>query len=192
MRPDFLAAVQWHVSRLSVGASAARGQGAPGLVDAARTFLAEMPLQRFGVEREMRFRSHLDALTEELKGSLPRKGRNWGIARKLLNIFLRNALYDKYLSAAWKLDRSEQWLEVPLDRIVADKLRQYVPVELPDRTPLSRWLGVKHLKPAFSEGYQDAIRELAAKKGVAPVHMDIYWWSPSRTGGSSRTPIARA
>ncbi len=121
---DFLPAVQWHVARLSVGASAARGQRAPGLVDAARSYLAEMPLGGFGVASEIKFREHLDKKTEDLMRVLPRRGRSWGMARKLLNIFLRNALYDFYLRTAWKLHRSEYWLEVPLDGIVAKKTPQ--------------------------------------------------------------------
>jgi len=42
------------------------------------------------------------------------------MARKLLNIYLRNALYSTYLREAFELDTAEHLYEVPLDSIVAN------------------------------------------------------------------------
>jgi hypothetical protein len=180
MREDFLPAVQWHVARLSVGASAARGQRAPGLVDAARAYLATMPLGGFGVISELEFRDQLDDKSDDLMRELPRRGRSWGIARKLLNIFLRNSLYDFYLRTAWNLDRSEYWFEVPLDSIVAKQLRSDLERVFPERPSVSRWPGVKYVTRPISDEYQRAIRDLAADMKIAPIHKDIYWWSGPR------------
>lgn len=178
MRDDFLPAVQWHVARLSIIASAARNQGAPGVVSAARCFVADLPLHPFGTKLEPAFVNALEGSTEQLRRALPRGAKRWGVARKLLNIFLRNALYNHYLNQAYSLDQAEPWFEVPLDSIVAKELRRLL-----GSTPLTKWRGVQHVTPTVSRQYQQAIRQLAADKGIAPIHLDTYWW------GGSRQPV---
>ena len=73
--------------------------------------------------RRQRFQSRLNVATRRLKDRLPKGARNWGAARKALNIFLRDVLYNHYLRSRHHLDRLEEWLEVPLDRDVAAALR---------------------------------------------------------------------
>jgi hypothetical protein len=116
----------------------------------------------------------LNRHTELLRHACPATGRSWGLARKLLNIYLRNALYTSYLRDAYRLHLAEQWYEIPLDSIVAKRLRAEV-------RGLPRWPGVKHLRPAVSVLYQEAARSAAAKLGVAPVHLDAVWWGGPRT-----------
>jgi hypothetical protein len=175
MRDDFLPAVQWHVARLSIIASAARGQGVAGVVEAARSYVATLPLAPFGADSERAFQQHLDDATAQLRRRLPHGARSWGVSRKLLNIFLRNALYNGYLNQAYRLHNAETWFEVPLDSLVAKELeRRYLPARL---TP---WKGVKHATPKLSREYQQAIRRLAQSEGIAPVHLDTYWWGGSR------------
>ena len=106
---------------------------------------------------------------ELLQGSLPKSGRSWGLARKLLNIFLRDSLYTGYLNKAYGLRAAERFLEIPLDSITAERIRERMP-ELP------RWPGVRHLGPELSAAYQAAALRLAAKQGVRRVHLDAYWW----------------
>lgn len=173
MRRPFLSHIRAYTVRCSVTASAARGQRSPGLVQAARDHLLTVPLQRFGVASQPRFRSALDRETERFVLALPRRARHWGVARKLLNIYLRNALYTSYLSDAHGLRTAESWYELPLDRIVAVALR---------RTALwlPRWQGVKHLTPELNARYQDAARAVSAEYAVAPVHLDAMWWGGSR------------
>lgn len=171
MKPTFLPAIQRRAARVAVGASAARGQGAPGLVLSAREFLAELPLGQFGVSDARLFRRRLDAATERLKRRLPARGRSWGIARKLLNIFLRDALYTRYLEEANTLRRAEAYLEVPLDSITAGRMRAAVP-----RGSLPRWSGVRHLTVEASDLFQAAALAEAKRYGVARVHLDALWW----------------
>ena len=59
----------------------------------------------------------LDTATMELCAAMPREVRAWGLARKALNIFLRECLYTSYLRDASRLDRSEHYLELPLDSL---------------------------------------------------------------------------
>jgi hypothetical protein len=77
------------------------------VVPVARTFLEQLPLRRFGTSQSAAFCSHLDRATEELLSGLPDGARHWGLARKLLNIFLRDALYTGYLADEYSLQKSE-------------------------------------------------------------------------------------
>lgn len=84
--------IQNRVARAAIGASTARGQRAPGLVAAAREHLAKIDLTKFSESRAEAFSAALEKATRSLEKSLPKRGRSFGIARKMLNIFLRDAL----------------------------------------------------------------------------------------------------
>jgi hypothetical protein len=174
MDKKFADEVQVYVARYSVSASAARGQGSPGLVSKARAYLGVAPLRDFGVKSPARFSNVLDHHTLGLKLALPPQARSWGVARKLLNIFLRNAFYTTYLCDRYHLDIAEWLYEVPLDRIVGRRLMTEAASTLP------RWPGVKHLTPAISVAYQTAARRVAENEGFAPVHLDVAWWGGPR------------
>ena len=166
----FVTAVQHRTARVSVGASTTRGQG-PGVVAAGREFLANLPLASFVVTEEAAFIKRLDAETLRLRDALPVTGRSWGLARKLLNIFLRDALYTTYLSEAYQICRIESYLETPLDPISANALQ-----ERAQSRKLPRWPGVKHLTREVSDAYQSFAATLAAQCGYSRAHLDTYWW----------------
>ena len=133
--------------------------------------LATLDLRQFGVSRQALFRRRLDRATDRLARALPRRGRSWGVARKLINIFLRDALYTSYLREAFQLDRAEELLELPLDSITARRLRAEV-----GRGQLPRWRGVKRISPAASAEFQAAAAAVAAAHNVSRVHLDAFWW----------------
>ena len=168
---DFLRDMQRYVARTAVTASAARGQGAPGLVESARGFLGSMSLGPFGTRSEKTFRAALNRQTTRMVEVLPPQGRSWGIARKLLNIFLRNALYTTYLRDRYHLAEAERWFEVPMDAIVARRIR----AEMPD-VALPRWSGVKHLTPDLNQQYQIVCNQLGRRRGLRAVHLDAVFW----------------
>lgn len=173
-RAQFLAIVQSRVARVAVGASAARSHGHAGTVQAARAFFRQLDLRQFGVPPN-RFRRALDTSTVQLVRKLPKAARQWGIARKLLNIFLRDCLYTTYLSGHFRLSRAEAAYEVPLDSITAHHLKVAA-----GRGGLPRWPGVKHVTPELSARFQEVASVEAAKLGVPRIHLDAYWWSASR------------
>ena len=176
MKKSFVDAVQARVARIAISASAARGQKAPGLVLAARDFCARVDLSGFSTNRNAKFASHLEATTLSLKNELPRAGRHWGVARKLLNIFLRDALYTFYLREWYGLVAAEEFFEVPLDSISSGEIRKLV-----GRGVLPKWPGVKHVSPAISAEYQGVAQAEADRRGIARVHLDTFWWGGSRT-----------
>jgi hypothetical protein len=173
----FLSAIRSRAARIAVGPSTARGQGRAGVVDASRRFLRGLDLRPFGTDDTRRFRQALDQTTRECVAALPRDAQSWGLARKLLNIFLRDCLYTTYLCDQYKLGQAEAFFELPLDSITAKELRRER-----GRGALPPWRGLKHLVAEISDLYQDAAARVARERGVCRVHLDAYWWSQSRDG----------
>jgi len=174
MRPTLTRAIKARAAVVAVGPSTARGQGAPGVVYALRAALDRVPLHRFAKSRRSSFVSAMDSSTQLLMATLPRRARSWGLARKCLNIFLRDCFYNAYLREAYDLSVAEPWFEVPLDGVVADGLKLNLAFELP------RWPGVKHVTPALSAEYQHAASLLSRDWGITRVHLDTYLWVENR------------
>jgi len=175
MKPkDFITTLQRKVAFTAVGPSAVRGQGS-GVLRVSQDFLAQMSLGRIPKSNEKRFHLWLDRQTELLLDSLPIKNRPWGAARKAINLFLRDALYNQYLSKQFKLQSIESWLEIPLDSAVAKGLKLQS-----KRGELPRWPGLKNLKPNISEVFQVFASKQAHLKGIAKIHLDMYLWLHNR------------
>lgn len=166
----FVAAVQARTARVAVGPSAVRKQG-KGCAKHAREFFEGLDLARFRSKDQATFRTTLDVVTAELTAALPKKSRSWGLSRKLLNIFLRDALYTTYLKDSFCLGEIEAFLEVPLDSITAAKIKRAA-----GRGALPVWPGVKNLPPSLSDRLQGAAEAQARSRGVARVHLDTFWW----------------
>lgn len=164
-----LSAIQHRTARVAIGASAARGRGNRGVVGEARRFMRSVKLARFATRDRVAFDRLLDGHTGRLMAALPKSGATWGLARKLLNIFLRDSLYNGYLNNAYRLTLAERFLEIPLDSVTARHILEADP-ELP------RWRGVRHLKPDVSAVYQAAAVLVAKRERIARVHLDAYWW----------------
>ena len=167
---DLLRAIQHRTARVAIGSSSMRGAGNTGVVTAARTHLGRLDLRPFGTRDDDRFRVALNSATTRLRAALPEEARCWGLARKGLNIFLRDCLYTVYLQERYHLDRAKPFFEVPLDSISARHIRAL------DEDVLPRWRGVKALDYRTSKRYQDAAARIAASKGILPVHLDAIWW----------------
>lgn len=182
MRKKLLSAMQRHVAQLAANGSSLRNQGAGGVVAVARDFLEQVKLGRFVRGDEQAFKSELDRVTEILCGGFPEKARNWGAARKVLNLFLRDCLYQSYLAEAYGLDRLREWLEVPLDSQVAEAL-----LGEPSGHALPAWPGIKHLTRSQSAQYQKAAISAAEALQVARVDLDLWYWRPKADSASVKT-----
>ena len=139
------------------------------MVAAGRDFTARLKLAQFGTADRRSFQWRLNAATARLMTRLPKRAASWGLSRKLLNIFLRDCLYSRYLCEAFKLDDAVGLYEVPLDSITATRIRSLVP-------DLPRWRGVKHLDIPTSAAYQEAAEQIARLSGLPRVHLDAVWW----------------
>lgn len=169
---DYINLLRKRQASTSIGASTARNMGPAGTIQIARKFLMDLKLERFQKINEAKFKQELDLTTEAFKKALPPGAGHWGSARKFLNIFLRGCAYNKYLSAHYKLDGIEPWLEVPLDSHVAKGLKE----EDAGQTNLPKWPGVIHLTPEDSKIYQCFASNVACKDGVNRVDLDVKYW----------------
>jgi len=175
MRPDdFIPTVQRKVAVTSVGPSALRRQG-KGVLRASHDFLASVSLASLSGLSEARFRAWLDRHTESLLGQLPCSGRPWGTARKAINLFLRDSLYNQYLNRRFEIEKIERWLEIPLDSAVAKGLKARA-----GRGGLPQWPGLKNLEPVVSDSFQAFASSLAHAIGIKRVHLDMYLWLENR------------
>jgi hypothetical protein len=155
-----------------VGPSTVRGAGAPGVVHAAQEALARTDLARFGeVATFEEFLWELNHLTRRVRHNLPPPANKWGTGRKVSNIYLRQALYSTYLSRRYRLSLLEPWLELPLDSYTAKAL-----LREPAGADLPPWPGVAKLHWRSSGEYQAAAQVVAKQRGIARVHLDMFWW----------------
>jgi hypothetical protein len=155
----------------AVGPSTARRMGPKGTISAAQEYLASLNLARFRVNSDKESRAALDQATECFLDQLPAGGKHWGAARKFLNIFLRNVIYNRFLCEHYGLIILEPWLELPLDSQVAKGLRE----EANGRS-LPRWKTVIGLDRETNKKFQEFATSVAAKESIHRVHLDIKYW----------------
>jgi len=174
-RFDLIDRLKARIALLAIGRSTLRNQGAPGMVVAARKYLRKVPLRAFSVTSARRFASVLERHTQALMKRFPRKrkaNKNWGAARKALNIFLRDVVYSRLLADHYRLGRVEPWLELPLDsntyRGLAEDWKG--PCEIP------RWPRLKNLGRDTSRELQTIAAAIAKSLHTHRVHLDIKYW----------------
>jgi hypothetical protein len=168
---EFIRQMLSRAAELAVGPSAVRNQGAPGVPGKARGALKRLRLEAFVVTSEQAFHAKLDRTTFVLKNKLPRRARHWGTARKILNLYLRDVLYNGYLCEHFSFNRVEQWLELPLDSFTAKGIKRDMP-----GLSLPRCTTIKRLAHRNSNRFQEAARQIAQKKRIARVHLDLWYW----------------
>ncbi len=164
--------VRRRIAYSSVTASAPRNQGKGGIVKEAREFLAEMALEPFAqASDENSFRAELDRQTELLRP----KALSWGAARKVLNIVLCEAFYNRVLYSHYKLERVGPFLEVALDSLVGGRLWHDAQKRGESLPP---WDAIKRLTPDASRQYQDfAFRFAPICDLRLRVELEILYWS---------------
>lgn len=102
MKEEFIAALLRRVASTSVGPSAVRSRP-KGTVFAARDFLANINMRNFNKPTEKEFLSTLNKTTEMFVKKMPDGAKHWGSARKLLNLFLRAVVYNRFLCEKYNL-----------------------------------------------------------------------------------------
>lgn len=170
---ECLRILRYRLAHTAIGPSTARKMGPSGTIDRVRSFLQQVALEDFVAKDASTFREHLDRQTAVLQ---ERAGVAWGAARKFLNIFLRDALYNRWIYAEFGLGKIEHWLELPLDSHTAKGLRQATDDHPEIAQQLPRWPGVVNLTPEQSNQYQRLASDVAALKQLARVHLDILYW----------------
>ena len=164
--------VQRRIAYSSIGPSTLRNQGAAKVAFVAQNFLMGINLGCFAqVRSSEEYLRILDKLTIELSGQFPDKAKNnWGAARKALNVFMEEAIYNKFLNIEYNLDKLTPFLEVPVDSYVVKNLKQ----ESKNRIPA--WKGIKHLTLKDNDQWQKIASEVARKRSIYRVYLDIEFW----------------
>ena len=177
---QFIRSLQLRGARTALGPSSARGPGNAGVGIAGRKYFGELDLRQFGTDQPNRFRGALDEATNALRDSFPPKARHWwGLARKGMNIFLRDCLYTCYLRDKYHLHLAEAYYEVPLDSLTGRELYKKAQGSLP------RWQTIRHLSEMESNKFQEVAAREAAKHQIHRVHLDVFWWGARQTNEDS-------
>ena len=175
----FLDQIHKRLSIISVGASALRNQGASGIIKIAREYFYTIDIDEFinSLDNEDIYSNFLNKHTGMLVSNFPEDGKSWGGARKGLNLFLREIVYNKFFSNYYALstqfnefNQKIKFLEVPLDKDVATGIYAESEVNLP------KWNSIKSLTPDVSKQYQIAAQGIAKKENFAKVNLDLRYW----------------
>ena len=178
MNKELIGWMQKRAVNSAIGASTIRRMAPAGTAEIIKEYLRGVDIKSVRARSQSGFAKNLDAITDGLIKTLPVGSKHWGMARKCVNIFLRNCLYNRYLCSHYKLEQVERWLEVPLDSHVGNGLRiAYKEME----GTLPRWNKVISLTHEQSDQYQQAASELAKKKGVCRVHLDDWLYRGEHT-----------
>jgi len=163
--------MQRYEANISISGSTLRKQGAEGVAEAARDFLAELDLSELKKIKPADYPKILEKWTEDLKQKLPKGAKRWGTARKAINVFMVQVFLNKYLSDEYGLNKFSDVLETPLDSQATRGLRM-----LAGRSRLPRWEGIKWLRPEDSARYQEFATKFAKEEEIPRVCLDIKLW----------------
>jgi hypothetical protein len=167
---EFLHILLMRTVETAIGPSALRNQGSGNVISITRQFLGNITYKSFVTDRKVVFQKELDKQTMLLVGKLPARARNWGAARKALNLMLRDILYNQYLQKQYQFNRIGKFLELPLDQFVAKGIINDSTDELP------KWKGIKYLTATDNDRYQNAASVIATAKKIQRIHLDAYYW----------------
>jgi hypothetical protein len=181
---EFLRLVQYRVANVAIGPSTLRNQGASGVNNAARGFLASLDLGELSSIVPADYPKLLARWTDALVEQLPTGARKWGTARKAINVFMVEVFLNRFLAEEYDLDRFGDVLETPLDSEANKEMKR-----LGGQRRLPGWYGIVRLTPADSEKFQSYASFLAAKHELRRATLDLILWrhfeaSPSAPPGA--------
>jgi len=172
---EFLKLMQRYVANISIGGSTLRNQGAKGVAQAARDFLAELDLSGLNKIKPADYPKTLKKWTCDLKEKLPKGARHWGTARKAINVFMIQVFLNRYLAEEYGLNKLKDVLETPLDSYAARGLKR-----LSSMARLPRWDSIKGLTYESSKEYQECASKVAKQKDLTRACLDIILWRPKK------------
>jgi len=179
------------LAKTSISTSAFRNQGESGLIRLTQDYIIKnIDLEKFEKSlRTKKYKVYLDEQTKLLKRAALNKNCKWGTARKGLNIFFRDVLYNSYFFKKYslKFEYGHQ-LEIPLDSKTMIKIGQKfkknnlknLGYTLPLRSTI---IG---LSQSVSDVYQAAATKIAEIEydGYTRVDLDMEFWAETEGGTS--------
>lgn len=178
-KDDFYTQLQRNIASLSIDISILRNQSKAGSVKYCRDFCAEnIKIVDFFQALRWDYLSWLDLQTKRLLNDQPSLEIQFGSARKVLNIFLKNISNNGMFQS--KYLKSENFianngilspLEIPIDSRVVEGIKKHIP-STKDLT------SIKSLTEAQHSDYQNKALLIGNNNGIARVHLDMYFWTP--------------
>lgn len=177
---EFYKKIYRRIAQVSIGASAIRNQGGSGLIDILRDYFENDidPKIFFNVlSNRKKYSIFLDEHTYKIVSRFPKNAKSWGAARKGLNLFFRDLVYNRFFSQRYGVPMDYlafnefiQHMEVPLDNDVVAGLVRDSKIILP------KWMRIKNLTPEISEIYQKQATLIAVEKKTARINLDLIYW----------------
>jgi N-glycosylase/DNA lyase len=161
--------LQKYEAIIAISPSAMRNQG-KGILKKVQKYCANIELSQYKFlnERTLFIKQLEKETTKLMKTGLP-----WGVARKVLNLFLRNVTYNAHLRKFYKLQSIESFLEIPLDSIIAKELKKR-------NKKLPEWSSLRSLTHDEGDLFQNSADRIALQKGIYRVHLDVFLWTTNR------------
>lgn len=176
----------------SFGQTAVRNQG-KGIIDPIRDKLEKhFDIERFFkcLKQEAAFKKYLDDLTfgiTSLRATSNRSKIKWGTARKCINLLFRSTVYNGFLWQQFNINESHfkqgaimSKLELPLDSYAIKGLKcdcKKFNIDFDNNkygTFTITRLNEEH--DDENDFYQGIATEVAKKKQVCRINLDIYYW----------------
>ena len=176
--------IQRYVAETSVGPSTVRGY-VKNTQKICRALLAGIDLAELSEIEKPRFKSWLNKQTDALHIQLRRQGRRkkgiqtYGIARKVVNIYLHNVFYNCVLNRKYGLENLCDFLEVPIDSHVREWLLLIARNTRPPLTidPLiTRADKIWRIDEKANTAYQDLANQVARQLNTKRVNLDAYFY----------------
>jgi hypothetical protein len=168
-KKHLLAKFQNYIAHTSVGPSTIRGQKR-GTKEIVINYLKKLNLGKLSkINDEKDFTDWLNHHTNTLAEKLR---KNWGVARKAINLFLFHASHNLYLQQGYRLRKIIKYLELPLDNYNAKRLKEYAR----EKQITLKWKSIKSLTRKENKKFQEIAREYAKEKGMYRCHLDLIFW----------------
>jgi hypothetical protein len=171
MDPNELSSMQQYVADAGITPSALRNLGEPGFVGVAKQFLGKLELLPLATIELDHYSSWLDSRTSDLMNRFPKP--LWGPARKSMNIFMVMAALNRFVCAAYRLERLETVLEVPLDNYVAKALLEWAKEKKLLREQAPKWVSIKELDEENSSKLQGLAMARADELRIPRGRLDV-------------------
>lgn len=164
--------LQERIAYLAISRSSLRNQGESGIIAKSRTFSAKLNLNVFAKNwNNLTYSGYLDVKSETLSKNF--RNKKFGAARKALNLFFRDVVYNTFLVKEYKIKitfKHLKQLEIPLD--------SYTTKEIFKKFPFLKkwWGGIIYLNKEINDWFQEAASRIAVKQNLPKVHLDVFYW----------------
>lgn len=177
-----------YVAQVSVGPSTTQSYKRADSNFHYADFLARLNLASLASKDEAQFAAWLNGRSTALSRKIvPTKNpgvSTWGMARKILNIFLHNVYYTRILSDTYNLNAIEDYLEVPLDSHVVTWLLRIAESTYPEiefENPIKGPFAVYKVDPATNKKFQQLANQAAKQLNTKRVYLDTYLYRADET-----------